>query len=133
VRCGDELVAGPPGPLALTGSFPARVRVDGRRTVEGTVTVANRSGARVEGLAASRPDVYLLEAGRIAALPLPRDEIGLQLDLAPGAERALPAAGALTSCRTARPLAPGRYEIRAVLWIAGREPAAGGPWPLELL
>jgi hypothetical protein len=112
--------------MRLTASFPARVRATDGPTFEGTVTVINDSGRRVEGLAASRPDVTVRREGRIVAGPLPRDEVGLQLDLAPGARRELAAAGRL-------PLAPGRYEIHAVLPIAGEEPAAGGPWSLEVV
>jgi hypothetical protein len=109
------------------------VRASERPTFDGTVTVVNHSDRRVEGLAASRPDVYLLQSGRIVATPLPRDEVGLQFDLAPGAARDLGAAGSLTSCSAARPLAPGRYEIRAVLPIVGEDPAVGGPWSLEVV
>jgi hypothetical protein len=132
-QCGDEPAGAPSGPLTLSGSFPARVRAAERRTFDGTVTVVNGSDARIQGLAASRPDLHVLRSGRIVAMPLPRDEVGLQLDLDPGAARELPAAGSLTSCRDGRPLPPGRYEVRAVLWIAGADPAAGGPWPLEVL
>jgi hypothetical protein len=131
-QCGDELAGERPGPLTLAGSFPAAVRAAGRCTFDGTVTIVNRSDVRVEGLAASRPDVYVLQSGRIVAMPLPRDEVGLQLDLASGATRDLLASGSLTSCSAARPLAPGRYEIRAVLPVAGADPAVGGPWPLEV-
>jgi hypothetical protein len=137
-KCGDELGEARPGPLGLTASFPGRVRGMERRTFEGTVTVINHSDRRVEGLAASRPDVYVLESGRIVAMPLPRDEVGLQLDLAPGAVRDLTATGSLTNCSAARPLAPGRYEIHAVLPIVLRDgssidPAVGGPWSLEVV
>jgi len=79
-KCGDELAEERSGPLRLTGSFPARVRATERPTFDGTVTVVNHSDRRVEGLAASRPDVYLLRSGRIVATPLPRDEVGLQLE-----------------------------------------------------
>jgi hypothetical protein len=137
-KCGDDLPEERSGPLSLTGSFPARVRAFERTTFDGTVTVVNRSDRRVEGLAASRPDVYLLQSGRIVATPLPRDEVGLQVDLAPGAGRDLTATGSLTSCSAARPLAPGRYEIHAVLPIVGTDgtmsaPAVGGPWSLQVL
>jgi hypothetical protein len=120
------------------GSFPARVRSTERPTFDGTVTVVNHSDRRVEGLGASRPDVYLLQAGRIVATPLPRDEVGVQLDLAPSAVRELTATGSLTSCSVARPLARGHYEIQAVLPIVGVDgtgidPAVGGPWSLEVV
>jgi hypothetical protein len=110
--------------MRLTGSFPARVEI-GRSTFEGTVTVVNDGDRPVEALAASRPDVYVLQAGRIVATPLARDEVGLWLHLAPGAAHELAATGSL-------PLAPGRYEIYVVLPLVGEQPAVGGPWSLEL-
>ena len=131
-KCGDELPPERPGPLRLSGSFPARVRAT-ECTLDGTVTVVNHSDLRVAGLAASRPDVYLLQFNRIVTTPLPRDEVGLQLDLAPGAARDLAAASSLRSCSAARLLAPGRYEIRAVLPIVGADPAVGGPWSLDVV
>src|SRR4051812_34483095 len=110
--------------MRLTGSFPARVEA-GRSTVEGTVTVVNDGSEPVAVLAASRPDVYVMEAGEVVARPLPRDEVGLSLELAPGAERELAAAAGL-------PRAAGRYDLYAVLPLVGEEPAVGGPWPLEV-
>jgi hypothetical protein len=110
--------------MRLTGSFPARVAV-GPSTVEGTVTIVNDGEHSVMALAASRPDVYILQAGRIVATPLPRDQLGLSLDLAPGAAHEFAATGSL-------PLATGRYEIYAVLPLVGEQPAVGGPWSLEL-
>lgn len=110
--------------MRLTGTFPARVEI-GRTTVEGTVTIVNDADHPVTALAASRPNIYILQAGRIVATPLPRDELGLSLDLAPGAAHELAAAGSL-------PRAPGRYEIYAVLPLVGEHPAVGGPWSLEL-
>ncbi len=135
-KCGDRLVEERRGPLRLTGSFPARVPATGRG-FGGRVTVANGSDRRAGGLAASRPDLYVLRAGRVVAMPLARDEVGLQLDLAPGEGQDLAAAGSLASCRDGRPLAPGRYEIRAVLPVIGLDgtagAAAGGPWALEVV
>jgi hypothetical protein len=110
--------------MRLTGSFPARLEI-GRSTFDGTVTVVNDGHRPVDALAASRPDIYVLQAGRIVATPLPRDEVGLQLHLAPGAVHKLAATGSL-------PLAPGRYEIFAVLPLVGERPAIGGPFSLEL-
>jgi hypothetical protein len=137
-KCGDALTQERPGPLRLTGSFPARVRATERPTFDGTVTVVNHSDQRVEGLAASRPDVYLLQSGRIVTTPLPHDEVGLQLELPPGMMRDLTATGSLTSCSAAWPLPPGRYQIYARLPIVGKDgttiaPAVGGPWSLEVV
>ena len=111
--------------LRLTGSFPARVEV-GSSTFEGSVTVVNDGAEPVEALAASRPDVTVLDEGRVVMSPLARDEVGIALRLAPGARRELAAAGGV-------PPARGRYEIRAALPIVGEDPAVGGPWPLEVV
>ena len=48
--------------LRLMGSFPARVEI-GSSTFEGAVTVVNDGAEPVEALAASRPDVTVLERG----------------------------------------------------------------------
>jgi hypothetical protein len=127
---------GRPG-LTLAGSFPERVRARGRATFDGAVRIANHTDRRVHGLAASRPDVYVTRAGEIVATPLPRDEVGLVLDLPPGADRDFPAAGSLRSCSRGQRLPPGRYEVHAVLRIAEVDgthtiAAVGGPWALEI-
>ena len=111
--------------LRLMGSFPARVEI-GSSTFEGAVTVVNDGAEPVEALAASRPDVTVLDDGRVVISPLARDEVGIALRLAPGAGRELAAAGGV-------PPVPGRYEIRAVLPIVGEDPAVGGPWTLEVV
>src|SRR4051794_716573 len=98
--------------VTMTGSFPARVRA-ARATFSGTVTLTNDGHERFEALSASRPDVYVKQGGAIVAGPLPRDDVGLVIDLAPGATREFSATGSLR--RDGRPLAPGRYEVHVVL------------------
>ena len=101
----------------------------GVETFEGVVIVTNTGGRRFQGLSAIAPDVYLAQGGRTVAAPLPRDAVGTLLDLEPGASREL------VACGRASGLAPGRYEVRAVLRVFGqgeRSPE-GGPWPLEIL
>ena len=137
-RCGGAFRAERRARLTLAGSFPERVRATERATFEGTVTIANHTDRRVEGLSASRPDLYLTRAGDIVATPLPRDEVGLVLDLAPGEARNFPAAGSLRSCSRGQPLAPGRYDVYAVLTIADTDgaqtiSAVGGPWRVEIV
>ena len=117
--------------LTVTGSFPARVRATEQSTVEGTVTITNATGRPIQALAASRPDVYVKQDGAIVATPLPRDDVGLILELAPGAAREFSASGSLRRSSDQRPLAPGRYELHAVLRFGDGGSAAGGPWPLE--
>ena len=125
---GDGLPVPSGRSLTLSGRFPERVR-GGAAMFEGTVTVTNAEHQRFQGLCAIAPDVYLTEDGRTVAPPLPRDAVGILLDLEPGASREFTAAGSL------RGLPPGRYEIHAVLRVFGngeRSPA-GGPWPLEVV
>ena len=126
-RGGDGLAVPSGRGLTLTGSFPARVRA-GEPTFTGTVTVTNTSAARFEGLSAVQPDVYLTASGRTVATPVPRDAVGLLLDLEPGASREFAATGSV------RGVPPGRYEIHAVLRVFGNgeKSPAGGPWPLEV-
>ena len=129
--CGGTLPEQDPhADLTLTGAFPERVRTE-RSTVEGTVTITNATSRRIDGLAASQPDVYVTQGGRIVAEPLPSDDVGLALELAPGAARDFSATGSLRGCSDQQPLPPGRYELHAVLRV-GEATAAGGPWPLEI-
>jgi hypothetical protein len=117
----------------LTGSFPERVRAGEQAAFDGAVTVTNTSGRRVEGLCAIQPDVYVTQSGRTVVAPVPRDAVGVLLDLAPGASREFAGVGSLRRPDGAA-LPPGRYEIHAVLRVVGngeRSPA-GGPWPLEV-
>jgi hypothetical protein len=137
-RCGGTFREEPRAGLTLAGSFPERVRATRDATVEGTVTVTNHTDRRVEGLSASRPEVYVTRAGEIVATPLPRDEVGIVLDLAQGAARDFAAAGSLRSCSRGEPLPPGDYEVHAVLRVVEADgaqtvAAVGGPWRLEIV
>ena len=58
--------------------------------------------------------------------PLPRDEVAVQLQLAPGQTHELAAAAVM-------PAAPGRYELRAELSVVGEAPAVGGPWIVDVV
>jgi hypothetical protein len=128
-ECGQKVRERGDRRLTVTASFPEPVTGSG---FEGTVTITNDSDRRIEGLAASQPDVYVTRAGTIVATPLPRDDVGLALDLAPGAAREFRTMGSLRHCVDQAPLGPGRYEVHAVLRIAGAGAAVGGPWPLEV-
>jgi len=115
----------------VSGSFPERARAAERTAFDGTVTITNDTDRRIEGLAASQPDVYLTRDARIVATPVPRDDVGLLLDLAPRAGRSFDTMGSLRRCADDQPLPPGLYEIHAVLRFDGKE-AVGGPWQLEV-
>ena len=108
--------------LTLIGSFPERVS---GAMFEGTVTLVNDGDERLKGLAASAPDVYVMQGGEIVAAAMPKDDVGVVVELLPGASREFPAKGSL------RALPPGRYEVLAVLRIDGNT-AVGGPWPLQV-
>ena len=118
--------------LELSGAFPERARASEHPTLAGTVTIINTTQRRIDGLAASQPDVYVTQRGRIVATPLPRDDIGLIVELAPGAAREFRTEGSLRRCSDQAPLAPGRYELHAVLRFGDGTAATGGPWPLEV-
>ena len=117
--------------LSVSGTFPERAKAS-EPTFAGTVTIANATSRRIDGLAASQPDLYVTQRGRIVATPLPRDDIGLVVELAPGAARAFRTEGSLRRCSDQAPLAPGRYELHAVLRFGDGTAATGGPWPLEV-
>ena len=118
--------------LELSGAFPERAKASERPTFAGTVTITNATQRRIDGLAASQPDLYVTQRGRIVATPLPRDDIGLIVELAPGAAREFRTEGSLRRCSDQQPLAPGRYELHAVLRFGDGTAAAGGPWPLDV-
>lgn len=135
--CGDRIASdiGRGGPLDLSASFPARVATGREGRFRGTVTVVNRGDARFAGLSAAEADVYLTLSGRIVATPLDKDDRGVAVDLAPGADRAFPATGRLRRCADEAPLEPGAYEVFATLSLTegtdgGSVLVAGGPWPL---
>ena len=113
----------------VSGAFPERATSD-QPAFAATVTITNATNRRIEGLAASQPDLYLTQHDRIVATPLPQDAIGLVLELAPGAARDFRTQGSLRRCRDQEPLAPGRYELHAVLRFGNGTVAAGGPWTL---
>lgn len=115
--------------FSVTGAFPDRTSE--RVTLDGTMTIANATNRRIDGLAASQPDVYVLQHGRIVATPLPRDDVGLVLELDPRQARVFAAKASLRRCSDRQPLEPGRYELRAVLDL-GDASAIGGPWPLQI-
>jgi hypothetical protein len=144
-KCGDMFDGqqGRDGPLVMTGSFPEHVRSGSG--LHGTVTLTNPADIRIRGTSASQPDIFVTEAGEIVATPVARDDVGVLLDLAPGASRVFDATGSLLRCSPEvgpgssgeQPLAPGRYEIHAVLPVLGGEEGRsvtvlGGPWALEV-
>ena len=149
-RCGERIGpdVGRGGALDLSASFPLRV-AQGGELFRGTVTVANRGDAGFSGLSAAEADVYVTLAGRIVATPVDKEDVGLDLNLPPGANRQLPATGRLRHCADGagggdvspagpgRPLEPGAYELYAALSLTeapdGRPLlVAGGPWPLQV-
>ena len=150
-RCGERIApgVGRGGALDLSASFPPRMDRGGD-LFRGTVTVANRGDAGFSGLSAAEADVYVTFAGRIVATPVDKEDVGLALDLPPGADQQLPATGRLRHCAVdgagggdmspagpGRPLEPGAYELYAALSLTeapGGRPllVAGGPWPLQV-
>ena len=133
VDCGGgtgSLAAGG-GPLTLAGSFPAQVDRSGGGTFAGTVT-ATATGEPVSGVASPEADVYVTRSGEVVATPLPKDLLGVAIDLAPGDSREFAASGSLRHCRTDAPLPPGRYEVYAVVGVEGVV-SSGGPWPIDVI
>ena len=135
--CGDQLrpAGPPPATLRLTGSFPSTVAT-GEPHLAGEVTLENTGDTAVAALTAVQPDVVVTRSGVLVTEPLARDDMALAVELAPGAGRHYPAEGTLVDCTTGGPLAPGAYEVHAVLDVRGPDGelrlAVGGPWPLEI-
>lgn len=149
--CGDRVDAlvSRPGSLEIKGAFPGRVASGGDGTFAVTVTATGTAG-RVTGTTSPYADIYVARAGEIVATPLPKDLIGRRLDLAAGASQTFTARGSLRQCTpdstgtpastpadgTGAPLAPGRYEVYAVVSVIGDDgkqvTSSGGPWMLEV-
>jgi hypothetical protein len=134
VECGGRFddLPGPRAPLTVSGSFPARVDgAAGDGTFTGTVIVT--ATQPVKGVTSPAADVYVARSGEVVATPLPKDLVGLALDLGPGASRELAATGSVRRCPQAEaPLPPGRFEVYAVVTVDGAV-AVGGPWPVDVV
>jgi hypothetical protein len=128
--------------LTLTGEFAPGVDRGGDGTFAGTVTLTS-TGPRITGVTSTQADVYVVRAGRIVAMPLPKDLIARPIDLAAGASAKLDARGSLRSCAAGagagEVLPAGRYDVFAVVVVnRDGEPTtstvvvSGGPWPVEL-
>ena len=123
----------------MTGSFPAGVS-SGQATVSGTVEIASEDEV-ARGVILSQADVFLVQNGCIATLPLPQDLVGKRLDLAPGMVETLPAQVTLSPCNVGDgaghgSLRPGTYELYARVLLIHDDGSSvesiGGPWPLEV-
>jgi len=145
-RCGDRIAAdiGRGGPLEVSATLPAQVPAGGGDRFQGTVTVTNRGGARFSGLSAAEADVYVTLSGRIVATPGDKEDSGVAVELAPGANQVIPATVRLRQCTgeateagPGKRFEPGAYEVYAALSLTegpeGRPlVVAGGPWPLRV-
>lgn len=146
-RCGEQVdaLAATAGPLTMTASFPSRVARSATAVVTGTVTVS--AGRGVNGVASPEADVYVTRSGTVVATPVAKDLIGVPVRLTPGVNQEFRAAGSLRACHdggrsagaageAGPPLAPGRYELYAVVVVTddggSSTLAVGGPWPLEV-
>ncbi len=134
VECGRVFRSPGGGALALTGRFPAWLPV-GAATVSGTVGVS--SAGVVRGVISPRADVLLVRDGRVVAVPLPRDLLGVRLDLLPGETWELPGETALVSCEPGGALLSAAWYELYVRVVLSRDDgdlveSVGGPWVLEL-
>jgi hypothetical protein len=134
LECGRPFTLPAQGALTFTGRFPAAV-VASAGVVTGTVEVTSREPVR--GVVTPGADVFLVQNGRIATVPLPQDALGVPWDLAAGVSRQLPGTATLSSCGPGgASLRPGRYELYARVVIARDGEAThesfGGPWALDV-
>jgi hypothetical protein len=144
--CGDRvdiLLNGAPDP-AVTGAFPARIDRAGEAMFTGSVTVTS-GGSRISGVTSPEADVFVARAGEVVCTPLPKDLIGLPVDIDPGASHVFTARGTIRRCAAGESggepgagemLPPGRYDVFAVVVVAQADGSAivapGGPWPIEV-
>jgi hypothetical protein len=108
------------GAFQVTADFPQVTRSDQEATLFGTVAVS-AGKQRIRGVTSPTPDVFLVRRGQIVSLPLPKDLVGMPLDLAPGKLAKMPATASLTQCdsRSAGSggLSPGNYQVYARLLV----------------
>jgi len=121
------------GALALTGHFRAQV-AGSEPTLSGTIGVT--ASEKLKGVTQPGADVFVVQDGRIVAVPLPQDAVGIIWATAPGETKTVPGAVALTSCESGKPLGAGSYEVYARVLVfpdaGGTVESFGGPWPLEV-
>ncbi|MFY1695878.1 MULTISPECIES: hypothetical protein [unclassified Solwaraspora] len=133
--CGQPLRIPDDAALTVDGQFPSTVSGTDR-DVTGTVEVTSHRAVR--GVVSPRAEVFLVQQGRIAAVPVAQDLMGVQWDLAAGDVEQLPGDVPLVSCEPAGgPVPAGDYELYARVAIAPddgteRLVSYGGPWPLQV-
>ncbi|WFE26704.1 hypothetical protein O7623_26020 [Solwaraspora sp. WMMD791] len=133
--CGQQFEAPDDGVLAVDGQFPSSVSGTDR-DVTGTVEVTSHRAVR--GVVSPRAEVFLVQQGRVTAVPAAQDLMGVQWDLAAGDVEQLPGDVPLVSCApSGGPVPAGDYELYARVAIApddgtDRLVSYGGPWPLRV-
>src|SRR5262245_29524062 len=86
IECGQPFQPPTGGGLALTGRFPATAPTGGK--VTGTVEVVSQVAIR--GVVPPQADVFLVQDGRVATVPMAQDAMGIRWDLSPGQVERLP-------------------------------------------
>ncbi len=139
LECNRPFLLPAGGALSLTGRFPTVVSST-EQIVTGTVDVASETEV-VRGVVTGSADVFLVQGGRIATVPLPQDSVGRRLAMAPGEVETWPAHATLAPCDPGSgaadgSLRPGSYELYARVVLnhddGSRQESVGGPWPLEI-
>jgi hypothetical protein len=138
IECGRPFHPSSVEGLTLTGRFPAVISSTAD-VVSGTVELAAVDGT-VRGVVVPGADLFLVQDGRTATLPLAQDSMGMMVELAPGQGHALPAQTMLAACVSGgdqnESLRPGSYELYARVLLSHDDGSStevfGGPWPLEL-
>jgi hypothetical protein len=133
-QCGATFRLPDPGPLTLTGRFPATVTT-ATGVFNGSVTAT--ATEPVTGVSTAAAEAFLVRDGTVVTLPPPLDALGAPWALAAGGTRELTVAGAVTSCAPGGgTVAAGRYEVYARVVITGDDGRSvvsyGGPWQIEV-
>jgi hypothetical protein len=146
--CGERVIgtvrAG--APLEMTAGLAPEVAGGGVRPA-GTVTVTNRGATAVAGTTALHPDITVAKDGEVVATPAGIRDVGVAVDLAPGASQRFEAMVSLERCArgnestSTSPLAPGTYQVYAAQRFDLRDAdhpqgfavvVQGGPWSLRV-
>jgi hypothetical protein len=147
--CGERVIgtvrAG--APLEMTAELAPEVPAEGGVRSAGTVTVTNRGPTTVTGTTALHPSLTVAEGGEVVATPAGIRDVGVAVDLAPGASQRFEAMVSLERCArgnestsTSR-LAPGTYQVYAAQRFDLRDVdhpdgftivVQGGPWSIRV-
>lgn len=127
---GLESLADPrsnPAPFAVFAALGGGATTAPSGATANVVATLTSTGTEAfHGTTHLRPMVVAVRDGVVAAAPDGREDVGVDVDLSPGASQRLGSGLVLLDCATTQALAPGVYELWAVLDLVPDAPGGGG-------